>query len=454
MNEFHQQYELGSFRDPSSCIFKENHQIFRRIRPSYLETYYSLRNSNFFDILQKKHLLIEHTEVSTEPHNFIIKPITIPFISYPYEWSFSQLKDAALLTLKIQYEALLHNFTLKDASAFNVQFIGNKPIFIDTTSFEVYENGKPWVAYKQFCEHFLSPLLLSKYTHRSISHWWYFNLDGIPLNITHKLLSFRSYFNSLSLFHIHAHSYNINKPSQNITTKPTNYYISKEKLLKLIEHLYENISVLSIKNNSYWNNYYKTCTYDAETLNDKLQFLTTHISKNNTNFLLDLGCNNGYFANKLSSNNIYTIAIDNDEQVIDFFYKNLSTKTHILPLVVNIVNPTPALGWKNKERNSFLDRIGTKNITLALAIVHHLRIGHNIPLIEIAHFLASVSQQLFIEFVPKDDQQVKLLLQNKQDVYHDYYLEHFENIFQQYFHIHDKKKLSNSNRILYNMIRK
>ncbi len=454
MNNTSGLYHFGSFRDPSGFIFKENKNIYRKINPSYLGVYKLLKEKNVFNLLQKKGWLIYHKEITTDEYNFVIEPEYIPFVSYPYEWSFEQLKDAALLTLKIQYELLKHNFVLKDASAFNIQFWGCKPIFIDTTSFEIYQDGQPWAAYKQFCEHFLASLLLMKYTDVKISQLWLSNIDGIPLPLASKLLPLSTYWGSLSAMHIHAHARSTKK-NEKFTGTFFSASLSKNKLLKLIEHVYDGIASLTVKTSSHWSNYYQSCTYSETTLIEKLNFLKNHISIQSEGFLIDIGCNEGYFSKSLSDKNIYTIAFDSDHDVINSMYVDLKKQqTNILPLIVDITNPTPSIGWKNVERQSFLARIGNNNITLALALIHHLRIFNNIPLADIVHFLASISQQLIVEFVPKDDIQAQKLLKHKQDVYDDYTVDNFEALIREVFQIYDKKRLNQTKRIIYNLIRK
>lgn len=455
MNNSSVSYQSGSFRDPSGFVFEENNKLYRKINPSYVGVYNLLKEKGVFDLLQNKGWLINHKEITIDEHNFVIEPERIPFVSYPYEWSFEQLKDTALLTLKIQYELLKHDFVLKDASAFNIQFWGCKPIFIDTTSFEVYQEGLPWTAYKQFCEHFLAPLLLMKYTDAKIRQLWLLNIDGIPLVLASNLLPSSTYFSQLSSIHIHAHARSAKKAEKKNGQPFLVKTLSKNNLLKLIEHLYDGIASLTIKSSSHWNSYYQSCSYSETTLSEKLNFLKEHISTQSEGFLLDVGCNEGYFSKALSDRSIYTIAFDSDDDVINSMYVDLrKQQTSILPLVMDITNPTPSIGWKNTERESFLARIGTNNITLALALIHHLRIFHNIPLAEIVRFFASISQQLILEFVPKDDIQAQRLLQNKEDVYDDYTIENFEALISELFQIRAKKQLSQSKRVMYNLIRK
>ncbi|MCX7954862.1 MAG: hypothetical protein N3A01_06700 [Bacteroidales bacterium] len=445
--------EKGSFKDPNGQIYEQNNNVFRKIYPSYFETYKLLKKNGFIERLIKKELLIFHEEISHNEKSIVLKHSKIPFISYPYEWSFNQIKEAALLTLEIQHEAINNGFSLKDASAYNVQFLGTRPIFIDTTSFEIYEEGQPWKAYKQFCEHFIVPLLLMKYRDIHFSKWLIYFLDGIPLMIAKKILPFRSNFNLLTLIHVVLHSKAIKNANKKYFIPTQAIFISKKKMLNIIEHLYESIECLSICRNSKWNKYYLDCPYDSTSRNEKTNFVLQSISNIGNYRVLDIGSNECYFIKNFFNKFNYYVAIDNDPYVINNLFQNIKPITNVLPLVLDITNPSPSVGWANFERKSFLTRINTNNVSLALAIIHHLRITYNIPLTYIAQLFALLSKQLIIEFVPKNDIQVKKLLYNKKDIYNDYNENEFLSIFSKYFNIVDSKKLTNSERIIYNMIR-
>jgi len=447
-----QNKEYISYKDPSSSIYEKNKTIYRQINKSYFEIYNLLKSKNVFNTLVKKDLLIPHTEIESKSDCIIIKPEKIHFISYPYEWCFSQLKAASLLTLKINYELLKLGFILKDASAYNVQFIGKKPIFIDSTSFEVYKEGNLWIAYKQFCEHFIAPLFLMKYVDSlSIKLLIHF-IDGIPLTFASKLLPLKTYFKQLSLLHIHLHAKSIKKYEN--TEKQVNYtHLSQNKLLNLMEHLYEKIDNLKLKRKSNWTNYYETNTYDVKSQDEKLDFIIKCLDGKKFNYLLDIGCNDGYYSLQLADKLNYIISIDNDERVIDKLFQK-SNNLNLLPLIIDISNPSPSIGLNNKERKSFIDRLESDNFTLALAVIHHLRFTYNIPLSLLAKSFSVFSKYIVIEFVSHDDIQVKKLLKNKKDVYTDYTEENFLTAFGQYFTLVEKHKLTGVNRTLYFFVKK
>ena len=229
------------FRDPSGFLFSHDGKLYRQVNPAYKEHYNHLINSGLYDALVKAELLISHQEVTidcpgAENRYRVIIPEMIPFISYPYEWSFSQLKDAALSTLEIQKIALNCGMSLRDASAYNIQFRKGKSILIDTLSFEKYPEGKPWVAYRQFCQHFLAPLSLMSYRDVRLNQLFRIHIDGIPLDLTSSLLPFQTRFKFPLLSHIHLHA-TFQKQYSAIKFKPQNHKMNRIALLGLIDNL-------------------------------------------------------------------------------------------------------------------------------------------------------------------------------------------------------------------------
>ncbi len=449
----------SSFKDAHACVFTDEQNIvYRQLNKSYRIHYEQLMNSRLYQKLVDKKLLVPHSEIDAikfdiSTHYKTIKPQHIPIISYPYEWCFNQLKDAALLTLTILKDSLRNDMILKDATPFNIQFVDGKSIFIDTSSFEKYEEGKPWIAYKQFCENFLSPLLLMSYTSTSLNKLLIAFPDGIPLSIVSKLLPLKSRFNLWILLHIH---FQARYKSVKANVKNDARKMSKQRLLGLIQNLYSLIDSLSLKNEiSAWSNYYENNILSDEYLRSKDLIVSNLLSKISLKSALDFGTNTGRYAQLLSSKNIPVVATDFDHNCIDNLYceiKKNQTK-NILPLVIDLANPTPALGFANNERDSFLNR-SHSDLILALALVHHLAIGKNIPLNKIAEQFSSIGNYLIIEFVPKSDEKVKLLLQNREDVFLSYTLENFELTFSKFYSIIEKQIVNSTNRVIYLMQKK
>ncbi len=448
--------EPGSFRDKDGFIFYKNENIYRAIHFSYKDTWELLNTAPFFTELIKENKLIGYKE---EQDNFGLKEVyktlnvqKIPFISYPSEWNFVQLKKAALLTLAIQKKALANNFSLKDASAYNVQFIGSLPVFIDTLSFYKYKDGEPWQAYKQFCRHFLGPLLLWHYGYSEMKSLFINDIDGIPLSVSAKLLPFRSKFNLLAYTHIHLHSKFERKYSAEEKINTRNLNVSKAKSLAIIEHLEQGIKNLKIKKPATnWTDYYETFSYSNEGYAIKKTFAEKCFLKIKGKLCVDLGANTGEFSQLASAHFDYVVACDSDVEVVNIIQAKKTA--NILPLHIHLENPTPAFGWNNKERKAFMERIKGADLTMALALIHHLCIGNNVPLTKLAEFFAGISHFLLIEFVPKTDVQVKKILVTKKDIFTDYNIENFKICFGSYFQIIDQQMIPGSDREIFLMKR-
>lgn len=447
----------SSFRDPSGFVFSYNKKILRQINLSYKENYEHLENSGLLKHLQDANLLISHKNFASLPGEFInsykiIEPEKINFISYPYEWCFSQLKDAALLTLKIQKIALNHAMSLKDASAYNIQFHNGKPIMIDSLSFEKYENNKPWVAYKQFCQHFLAPLLLIKYKNYHASHLSKNFIDGIPLDIASTILPFYTYFNFSILTHIHLHAKTQSHFADKGVTKDK-VKISKNSLLALIDNLESTTKNINLKNTkSEWSGYYSATNYSNESFQEKKEIIKDYVNKINPESIWDMGGNEGVFTRIASNNQIKSISFDIDVNAVEKNYQatKIKNEKNILPLVFDLTNPSPSIGWANRERISLKER-GTADLIMALALIHHLTISNNIPFKLTAEYFSELGKYLIIEFVPKSDSNTKILLKTREDIFNNYTEEHFEKEYSVYFEILEKNNIKNSERTIYLM---
>ncbi len=456
MNSFEIEKSPASFRDPSGFIFLRNKNILRAVRESYKDHYDYFISSGLYNRLTTDNLLIKHEEIDhieLDPPDIykVLQPNQIKFISYPYEWSFSQLKDAALTTLRIQRISLENNMILKDASAYNIQFQDGRPVFIDTLSFEKYIVGKPWVAYRQFCMHFLAPLLLMKYNDLRMNRLLSLFIDGIPLDLTRNLLPQKSFFRFTNLSHIYLHS--LSEKHSNFHKINRTIKITKNGLFALIDNLEKSILGLKIKiKNSTWGDYYIENSYSKIELEKKRETVEEYIKEINPSTLIDFGSNTGLFSRISSSKNIYTISTDFDPYCVELNYLEGKRKQekNILPLYLDLTNPSPNLGWDNKERNSFQKRKKV-DAAMALALIHHLSITNNVPFDELVKFFAQLANHLIIEFIPKQDIQVKSLLMNRKDIYANYNLEYFEKAFMKSYNIIRKTTITASGRTLYLM---
>lgn len=440
----------GSFRDPSGIIFRKDEVIYRKLYPSYLNDYNLLINSGLYEALIKDNLLIPHEEVNTT----LIKPKIVPFISYPYEWSFSQLKHAALLTLQIQKRALEKDMSLKDSSSYNIQFWKGKPILIDTFSFEKYEEGKPWVAYKQFCQNFLAPLSLMSYKDVRLNQLLRSFIDGIPLDLTSVLLPLSTYLNFPLLAHIHLHAKGMKHYSnQGKDFKLKNLRMNKLSLLGLLDSLESVVKSLNyIFTQSEWGNYYSDTNYSKQGFEHKRMVIEKLLKETNPKIVWDLGANTGVFSRIASSMKILTLSFDSDAQAVERNYLQCvkDKETNILPLVLDLTNPSPAIGWQNKERES-LEQRGPADTVLSLALIHHLAISNNLPLNKIAEFFKNICKSLIIEFVPKSDSNVRKMLAVRKDIFKDYTEENFILEFKKIFITKQSVKIRDSHRTLFLM---
>jgi len=448
----------SSFRDPSGFLFvAEDGSLFRQINIPYQQNYEMLMGSGLYDELTASGFLVSHEEVelSLKRDEFaykIIRPDRVPFVSYPYEWCFSQLKDAALLTLNIQKMALEHGMSLKDASNYNVQFMQGRPVFIDTLSFERYREGEPWVAYRQFCEHFLSPLLIMKYIDPRFINLLRVYIDGIPLDITARMLPFHTKINPKLLIHIHLHARSKSHYAGKVVEKKTQEF-SKLAMLGFIDSLEGVIKNLALTSkDTEWGEYYSDTNYSAEAHRDKKQLVLQFLDTLGPKDVWDLGSNDGTFSRLASDKNIPTISFDMDPACVEKSYSKVrrDNERYILPLLMDLANPSPDLGWGNAERDSFISR-GPCDTLMALALIHHLAISNNVPLIRIASFFRRICRSLIIEWIPKDDSQVRRLLATREDIFEDYSKERFEDSFKHYFDILEFKEIKESSRVLYLM---
>lgn len=445
----------SSFRDPSGFLFRAEGRLMRQVNQSYADDYRSLMESGLYDVLVRKELLIPHEEVSLEfaprPGAYkVLIPEEIPFISYPYEWAFSQLKDAALTTLRIEKLALKKGMTLKDASAYNIQFHRGRPVLIDTLSFTRYQVGSPWVAYGQFCRHFLSPLALMAYRDVRLAALLRANIDGIPLDLASSLLPTRTRINPGLLMHLHAHAASQKKHEDagHAAKRPT---VSKKNLVGIIDSLRGVIRRLKWKlPATEWGDYYDKTNYSEDSLLQKKKLVEDFIVRSHAATVWDLGANNGFFSRIASDRGLPTLASDIDPVAVERNYLDVrrNEETNLHPLVLDLTNPSPALGWAHRERMSFLQR-GPVDLVLALALIHHLAISNNVPFERLAHFFAEIGHWLILEFVPKRDSKVQRLLATREDVFPHYDENTFEAVFSALFDIVEKSPVPGSERTLY-----
>ena len=450
----------ASFRDPSGFVYRSGGILYRQVNPCYRQEYDHLIGSGLYEALAGQGLLIPHKEVpathAASPEAYkVLQPERVEFISYPYEWCFSQLREAALATLAVQRGALSRGMSLKDCSAYNVQFRRGKAVFIDTLSFQRCPEGEPWVAYRQFCQHFLAPLALMSLGDARLGRLSCIHLDGVPLDLAARLLGLRARLRWPLLVHIVLHAATGERFAQaERSRRPRS--VSRASLLGLLDDLERAVrGMRAPAGRSAWAGYYHETNYTDAGMRHKADVVSAFFDEARPAGVWDLGANTGAFSRIAGERGIPTVAMDSDAACVEALYGACvaRSETCVLPLVVDLCNPSPGIGWAHRERMSLAER-GPVDTALALALLHHLVIGNNVPLAMVARFLGSLCRTLLIEFVPKSDAQVRRMLHGREEVFAEYCPAVFETEFARHFAIEKRVGVRDSERVLYLMRRR
>jgi hypothetical protein len=448
----------SSFRDPSGFVVEQDGEFIRVIQPSYAANYRCLFDSGLYEELVGRGLLISHQEINDKGFKDafkVIRPRQLSFISYPYEWCFSQLKEAALATLAIQKLALAHGMMLKDASAFNMQFLEGKPVLIDTLSFEKLQL-QPWPAYGQFCRHFLAPLALISLRDPRLGRLSRMHLDGVPLDLARKLLPRRGRINLWLLVHLYLHSASGQRPGRGAANArpPGSYRLSSiQGLVASLETAVKKLQWRPPK--SSWATYYQSTVTGGKYLEHKQRIIAEFLNIVRPHTVWDLGANTGLFSRMAAATGADTLSFDDDPDCVEinFLEMRRQNQTRLLPLWMDLTNPSPAIGWAHAERMSWMER-QSPDLVLALGLVHHLAIANNLSLSRIRDFFARLSAWLAIEFIPKTDANAQKLLAVREDIFTGYTREEFEKEFSVNYTIERTTRVQDSNRVLYLMRRR
>jgi hypothetical protein len=446
----------GSFRDPAGFVFRaSNGELRRQVSTTGAEDFEHFLSSGLYETLTGSTQLVTHEPLSprhgaTPSAHTVIKPTVVPYITYPFEWSFSQLQDAALLTLDIQKQALKHNMSLKDASAYNVQFMNGQPIFIDTLSFEKYTPGAPWQAYRQFCQHFLAPLALMAYSDLSLLQLMRVHLDGIPLELAVKLLPRKARLKPSLMMHLVLHARA--QKAKAGTHERSDKQLKQSGLEAILDNLERTIRRLKpLRTSTEWADYYEGNTnYTADAADNKATLVRQFARPLQAKTALDLGGNDGRYSRVLNKLGLSTVCTDIDPNAVEANYNHIKAhhETAMLPLVIDLTNPGGALGWHNLEREPIHERLQC-DLVLALAIIHHLVISNNLPFASVAEYFSTFAPYLIIEFVPKEDSQVQKLLATRKNTFPGYTEPAFTQAFEQYYHPEQSKHIPHTKRTLY-----
>jgi hypothetical protein len=452
----------ASFRDPGGYVFRSDGVLYRAIQQAAAHDWAAFEERGLAAELVGAVLLVAYAAVPTDlaPRPgaaLVIRPRELPVISYPYEWAFSQLREAALLTLEVQRRALAAGMWLRDASAYNVQFDAGRPILIDSLSFEVADLAAPWPAYRQFCKHFLAPLALMAHRDPRCGLMLRDFIDGLPLDLTTALLPGRTRIGGL-LPHLHLHAGADRRaqraeiqgaaepgPAQS-RARPMN----KTRHEALLDSLRRAVEGLHLELGSHWLSYTRQTSYTETASASKREIVQRMLAAAGGTLIWDLGANVGTYSDLAAGPGRQVIAFDQDPAVVELHWRSLSPeqRASVLPLVNDLTNPSPALGWAHAERRSMLQR-GPADVAMALALVHHLAIGNNVPLPRVAELLAHAGRRVVVEFVPKEDPMVQQLLAGRRDIFDDYSLDAFRAALGEWFLTLDEAPVADSVRTLF-----
>lgn len=433
----------GSFRDPEGHVFVASGRVFRGIARRAANRLRGFIRSNFFkdragtsivetwEIAPSEVMEAGVRETDVGAWAMWAEHKTVPLVTYPYEWSFECLKQAACLTLDLLADALRNGYTLKDASAFNVQFIDSRPIFIDVLSFVEYDEGAPFLGYKQFCEQFLAPLCLTAFAGIDFNQWFRGRLDGFDLIEASRALPLSTRFRPNVLMHIHSQAWamrNLKSASRPMRSVGGRRTIPRRNLIALAENLRRYTGRLERRRRTYWQKYATHNSYDDRSRANKTHIAQEFVTRTRPVRLVDLGCNTGeYSMVAIDAGARTVIGVDTDCGAIDLATTQARRDSRPAQFLFwDIANPSPDLGWKREERTALERRMGRVDAVFCFALIHHLVIGRNIPLDEFVRWVCGLAPRGLIEFVPKSDPMTQGLLRDREDVFERYDRENFE----------------------------
>ena len=454
-------YEPGSFRDPDSAVFTADGKVLRGLSGRAADDYERLSGTSFFPRLvgsgQIVRTAVHEGDAPPSPRGApwtrVLEHERVPVVSYPYEWPFAMLREAASLQLDVLIAALGEGISLKDGTAYNVQFFGSRPTFIDIGSFEPASG--PWPGYRQFCQTMLFPLMVQAHLGVPFQPLLRGSIDGLTPSQVAGMFSGLRRFRKGVVRNVTLHSVlerRVTTASEQVKSELKDSGFSADLAKATAKNLAKLVSGLEVaRRGSTWSDYRDTCSYSDADAQAKRAFVRSAIAGGDAGLVLDLGANDGVYSSLASEQADYVVAIDGDEMVIDRLYRRLRAERNenVLPLVMNLVDPSGGIGWRNRERAAFADRV-RPDVTLALALVHHLAIAANVPLPEVVSWLRSFGGRLVVEFVHVDDVQVQRLLANKPaGLFDDYRRDAFEALLSEQFLLHEQQSLPGGTRTLY-----
>ncbi|MBI2069049.1 MAG: class I SAM-dependent methyltransferase [Elusimicrobia bacterium] len=453
----------ASFRDGANRVMVGNGEVWRCLSEEGLRNWRCLASKDFYRRFLSLGNLVETREIDAAPGVCRLPPGHWPgllrhrpvrFLSYPYEWTFGMLKDAALLHLELLQAALAEGMILKDASAFNIQWEGSRPVFIDIGSFRPYADGEPWTGYRQFCRLFLYPLMLQAYKNIAFQTLLKGSPEGIKPRDCRNMMSLRDTLRPGVLTHVRLHAAmedRYESQDSDVKDELRSSGFNKSLILKNIDGLRAIIGAMKwTPEHSSWSGYYQHNSYVEQDERMKKAFVAEAVDSRSCKLVWDLGCNRGVFSRLAAVKADYVVAMDGDAAVIEHCYGELKNNgdRSIVPLVMDFANVSSGGGWRGLEFKA-LEARGRPDLVLCLALIHHLAISANIPLAQIVDWLADVSGALIIEFIDEADPMARRLLRNKDGGLADYSRGYFEKLLNEAFDVQKRQELTCRTRVLY-----
>ena len=458
----------GSFKDPSGRVYRlhepDGTRVVRGLNDDAAATIEMLLSEPFFQRLVADGDIAKTTLLSNDDPAAArviemgwaaaVEHEAVEFVTWPYEWPFSMLKDAALLQLRLLDTAVRNGWMLKDATPFNIQWIGARPLFTDVPSFVPWEDSEYWRGYRQFCSTFLAPLMLTAHLGIPFQPLLRSRLDGIPPEEAAKFFYGLRRFKRGVLSHVWFPA----KAEGRMRSRGADAQgsVSKRRqprvtLLALLDNLTRLVDRLSYgPASSDWSQYSETHSYEDEDFERKKSFVDRHASARRPRLLWDLGANTGTFSRIAARHSETVIAVDGDQDAVDLLYREVreEEEPNVVPLVMDLANLSPGQGWAGQERAAF-DQRGSPDMVLCLALVHHMRVSANVPLSLYVEWLGSLDATVILEFVGRDDEMFRRLVENKTEDYPDYTPEQFESEAARHFTVGDRLVLKGGNRELF-----
>lgn len=452
----------GSFRDRDGRVYHFQDRVFRGLSESALQDFRQLQEEPFYTRLAESGKVIGTRETASDDNPLpadikaqwagFLEHDPVPVISYPYEWTFSMLRAAAALQLHLVERAVSNGFTLKDATPYNIQFVGRKPVFIDIPSFEPLREGEPWSGYRQFCEMYLFPLFLQAYKGCDFQPFMRAAINGVDVQAASALFGFRDRFRKGVLSHVWLQSKldrRYGGSSENVRSSLKSAGFNRELILANVRKLQKLIKKLEWEAaGSEWGDYTEFHNYSEDDHTRKEEFIHNAVVSERPDVVWDIGCNTGQFSHIAAQECRQVISTDIDHVAVERLFTNPETPDNILPLVQNVADPSPNWGWRNRERTDLQSR-SRPDLVLCLALIHHVVITANIPLAEFVEWLAGLTDKLVMEYVSRNDDKVVTLLRNKEDKYGDYSRESLQASLGRHFEIRSQQDVNNGNRTLY-----